>query len=262
MKRFFQLMIVLPLLVPGSFPALAQSADEQDSSGTNPINFTYDFRIYSEFQEFNAKGDNGGGLLTFEYRIPVGEKWQLRGRFRGTTKSFDPEGDGTSETTTGVGDFDLRLLTVPYASKKLAVAAGLELFLDTASSDVLGEGKTSLGPQAFLVWFAPGGVKGTLFAPAVQYVFDVAGADNRADVDRFQFNFFYLWLSDSKKHWALLDPQLVIDNENDKEFGQIEIEVGQMMFGATSSYIRPGIGVGSDRPLNWNIELGFKVIWR
>ncbi len=262
MKPIYQSLLMFLLLVLGSFPALAQSGDDQDSSGTNPINFTYDFRIYSEFQQFNAQGDNGGALLTFEYRVPVGEKWQLRGRFRGATRSFDPEGDGTSETTTGVGDFDLRLLTVPYASKKLAVATGLEVSLDTASSGVLGEGKTSLGPQAFLVWFEPGGVKGTLFAPAVQYVFDVAGDDARTDVDRFQFDFFYLWLSESKKHWALFDPQLVIDNENNKEFGQIEIEVGQMMFGATSSYIRPGFGVGSDRPLDWNIELGFKVIWQ
>ncbi len=74
MKPIFQSMIVLLLLVLGSFPALAQSGDGQDSSGTNPINFTYDFRIYSEFQQFNAQGDNGGGLLTFEYSVPVGEK--------------------------------------------------------------------------------------------------------------------------------------------------------------------------------------------
>jgi hypothetical protein len=55
---------------------------------------------------------------------------------------------------------------------------------------------------------------------------------------------------------------VVIDNENDREFGQIELEFGQMMFGPTSSYIRPGIGVGADRPLDWNVELGFKVVWR
>ena len=28
-----------------------------------------------------------------------------------------------------------------------------------------------------------------------------------------------------------------------------------------SSYIRPGIGIGSDRPLDWNLEIGFRVIF-
>ena len=35
-----------------------------------------------------------------------------------------------------------------------------------------------------------------------------------------------------------------------------------MMFGPTSSYIRPGVGIGSDSPYEWNIEFGFKVIWK
>lgn len=251
------------VLLLGAMPVAAESDSKPgDNSGTNPINFTYDFRIYTELQEFSADGDNGGGLLTFEYRFPIGDKWQFRTRLRGVSRSFDPDGDGSSETTTGVGDFDFRLLTVPYVTKKIAVATGLEVFADTASSPALGEGKTSLGPQAFLVWFTPGGVKNTLFAPAWQYVFDVAGDDDRPDVDRHQFDFFWLWLAENKKHWFLVDPQVVIDNENDKEFGQIEFEFGQMMFGPTSSYIRPGIGVGADRPLDWSVELGFKVVWR
>jgi len=267
-NRTFKLK--LSLLVSGTMivllaavPLAAQSDSKQgDSSGTNPINFTYDFRIYAEFQEFSADGDNGGGLLTFEYRFPIGDKWQFRTRLRGVSRSFDPDGDGSSETTTGVGDFDFRFITVPYAGKKLAVATGLEVFLDTASSPALGEGKTSLGPQVFLVWFAPGGWKNSLFAPAYQYVFDVAGDDDQPDVDRHQFDFYFLRLAENKKRWMLADAQVVIDNENDRDFGQIEFGYGQMMFGPMSSYIRPGIGFGSDRPLDWNIEMGFKVIWR
>ena len=43
-------------------PVLAEPDSKQaDSSGTNPIDFTYDFRIYTELQEFSAGGDNGGG---------------------------------------------------------------------------------------------------------------------------------------------------------------------------------------------------------
>jgi hypothetical protein len=44
-------------------------------------------------------------------------------------------------------------------------------------------------------------MKNTLFAPAWKYVFDVAGDDDRPDVDRHQFDFFWLWLAENKKHW-------------------------------------------------------------
>ena len=102
----------------------------------------------------------------------------------------------------------------------------------------------------------------TLFAPAYQYAFDIAGDDLIPEVSRSLIDLFALWTAEDKSWWALVDPQIVIDHENDVEFGQIELEVGQMMLGGLSSYIRPGFGVGADRPLDWTLEFGFKVIWR
>jgi hypothetical protein len=29
-----------------------------------------------------------------------------------------------------------------------------------------------------------------------------------------------------------------------------------------SGYVRPGIGVGADRPFNWNFEFALKFVWR
>lgn len=110
--------------------------------------------------------------------------------------------------------------------------------------------------------FAPFGIPGTLIAPAYQHVFDIAGEDSRADIHKSQLNLFVLSLFNEKKNWILLDLQAVIDYENDIEFGQLEAEAGQMMFGGLSSYIRPGVGVGKHRPLDWNLELGFKAVWR
>ena len=244
------------------FAASPVGAEEvDDKSGTNPILFTNDFRVYFELQSLNAS-DSGSQTLTFEYRRPLHENLQLRVRMRGVSRSLDVSGDGSSETTTGVGDFDLRLLTVPYAKNGWAIAAGLESFWNTATNDVLGEGQWSLGPQVFGVKFAPFGLPGTLIAPAYQHVFSLAGEDGRSDINRSQLDIFILWLSKDKKYWVLVDPQAVIDHENDLAFGLIEAEVGQIMFGGVSSYMRPGVGVGKDRPLDWNVEVGFKVVWR
>ena len=44
----------------------------------------------------------------------------------------------------------------------------------------------------------------------------------------------------------------------------IEAEFGYMMAPklGISSYIRPGVGIGDDKPYSWNIEIGLKFVWR
>jgi len=158
---------------------------------------------------------------------------------------------------------DVRLLTVPYKEGKNAVALGLESFWNTASNDLLGDGRWSLGPQIFLARFNLLDIPGTMFAPGYQYVFDVGGEDGRDEIQKSQIDLYLLWIFNEKKNWILLDPQIVIDHENDdSDFTVFDAEFGQMMFGGFSSCIRPGVGIGEDRPLDWTLELGFKVIWR
>ncbi|MBW2725888.1 MAG: hypothetical protein JRE71_16040 [Deltaproteobacteria bacterium] len=261
----YTVVLALILLVAATSVSIAAEPNEdkaKDSTGTNPINFTNDFRIYMELQGLNAGKNSGGQMMTFEYRKPIGDDWQVRTRLRGVSRSLDVDADGRSETTTGVGDFDVRLLTIPHLAKTWAVATGIEVTLDTATDDLLGEGKWLLGPQVFLVSFSPFGIPGTLFAPAYQHVFHVAGDGDRADVNRSLIDLFIVWISPDKKNWIVVDPQIIIDHENDEEYSLVDVELGQMMFGGLSSYIRPSVGIGADRPLDWSAELGFKVIWR
>lgn len=240
--------------------ALASSggAQEKDNSGTNPVNFTYDFRMWMEIESF--EGDNAFTKQAFEYRAPLSKT--VAARFRGYKIDLSLGSGPSPSTTTGFGDMDARVIWVPKVTKRGAIAFGLEATFNTASHSVLGTGKTTLGPQAFLVFFQPFGIKGALLAPAYQYVFDVGGDDSRSDISRSGIDIFFVWLAADKKHWATINPTIVIDHENDKEFAVFEVEGGQMMFGPTSSYIRPGIGIGSDRPYEWNMEFGFKVIWK
>jgi hypothetical protein len=171
----------------------------EDNSGTNPVNFTYDFRVYSELAQLpNDAGSSA--LTTAELRVPLGRdiaylsddpeespfydmgsRWQLR--FRAKYKNLSLENPanppfGASEVS-GIGDFDARLLWIASASKKMVIAAGLEAFMmDTASNDALGNGQTVLGPTAFAVF--PGILgPGSLFAPGYQYVFDVGGGNGQ-----------------------------------------------------------------------------------
>jgi hypothetical protein len=67
--------------------------------------------------------------------------------------------------------------------------------------------------------------------------------------------------------WVLIDPQILLDYEQNKEFALIDFEAGTMLdkyLGTKghSAYLRPSIGVGSDRPTDGSIEVGYKIIWR
>jgi len=234
--------------------------NKKDNSGTNPINFTYDWRTYIETLDL-GKGDNSLTIFTIEQRFPISKTVQFRFKVRQNSLSLDPDSNGTSTEVSGRGDTDARVLWVPIVRKSWALATGLEGFFDTASNDFLGSGKTSLGPQIFLVKFRPG-LGATLMALAYQEVFDVAGSGKRRDVSRSAFDFFMLWLDKSKKWWVLANPQFVVDHDKDIEFGLLEAEYGRMMFGPISNYIRPSLGIGDRRPYEWSAEFGFKVIWR
>jgi hypothetical protein len=248
----------------------AQAAMKADKTGTNPINFTYDARLYNEYQWLNTEGDGDQNITTLEFRAPIMDgRWQFRVRTRYQGIEADLNDDGRDDLDeSGWGDTDIRFLTVPYMdmSKKMAIAVGLEIFFDTASDDALGSGATSLGPQVFAVFFKPFGGMFDLISPAYQHKFSVDEDDGRSDVHQGLIDLFFLKTSKDKQRWALIDPQGVLDYENDTEFMLVDIEVGTMLdkyLGTKghSVYLRPSVGIGTHRPYDGSVEVGYKMIW-
>jgi hypothetical protein len=267
----------------GPTPLLAQEDKDKDNSGTNPVNFTYDFRLYTELAQLP---NDGGSLVTntAEFRLPLGrdianlqgggpgslfydmgERLQLRTRIPYQNLSVDNPAEapfGSSEVS-GIGDINFRLLGIAYASQKVIVAPGLEAWFDTASNDALGAGQTLLGPVAFAVF--PGILGGrSLFAPGYQYVFDVGGGGGLSDVSLSLIDLYFVWMLAEGKNWLIVDPQISLDHENSEESMTVEVEWGYMIVpqSGISTYLRPGFGVGVDRPYSWNVEIGLKFVWR
>jgi hypothetical protein len=275
-KHAFVIAVVVLVL----FGLTMQVQAQQDNTGTNPVNFTYDFRLYAEMQSLpiddgsliintvearwplgrdvaNLKGEGAGSLFH-----DMGSKFGMRVRARYSNLSFATP-DSDTYSVSGIGDFDARLLYLPYIGQKTIIAVGLEGFFDTATNDALGSGKTSLGPTVIGVF--PGLVgRGSLFAPAYQYVFDVAGSDDRADISRSQLDLYFVWTLAAGKNWLIVDPQVIFDHENDKSPALVEAEWGFMIAPSigVSGWIRPGVGIGSDRFYDWNLEAGIKFVWR
>lgn len=275
-ERFYIIAAFVALLMTGlAAPDVraqddAKQAMKGDKTGTNPINFTHDMRVYNEFLWLNTRGDGEQNITTFEYRTPIADgKWQFRTRARVASIEADLNDDGIDDLDdSGFGDFDFRFLTVPILDmeKKFALAVGFETFLPTATEDSLGSGALSIGPQVFAVFFAPFGIKGTLVAPAYQHKVSLDEDDGRSDVHQGLIDIFLLWISSGKQYWVLVDPQIILDYEEEKEFMIIDFEAGTMLdryldTKGHSAYLRPSIGVGDDRPSDGSIEVGYKVIW-
>jgi hypothetical protein len=243
--------------------------EKADKTGTNPINFTHDFRVYHDVLDLESLGDAKQNVTTVEFRAPILDgKWQFRTRFRFNSLEVDLNNDGINEIDDdGVGTVDMRFLTVPYLNMKerKAVAVGLEIFLPTGN-DITGSQTLSLGPQVFGVFFAPFGISNSLMAPAVQYKFSIDEEDGTDKVEQYLFDVFFLKTFADKQYWMLINPQFVIDQEQDIEFGFLEAEFGMMLdrlFGTKghSVYIRPSVGYGGDAVTESSFELGYKIIW-
>ena len=247
----------------------AQEDQKADKTGTNPINFSHDFRVYHEAIKLEADGDGDQNITTVEFLAPiVNGDWQFRTRLRFNDIKADFNDDGDDEVDdSGVGVVDMRFLTVPYVNmkEKKAFAVGIELFLPTGN-EITGSQTLSLGPQVFGVFFLPFGITNSLIAPAVQYKFSIDEEDGADDVEQFLFDVFFLKTSADKQKWMMINPQYVFDEEQDVNFGFLDVEFGMMLdkyFGTTghSAYIRPSVGLGGDKVTENSIEIAYKIIW-
>jgi hypothetical protein len=278
-RRIKQISTLLAaLVVAGSMSAGAQTADEsaalkaaqkKDKTGTNPMNFTFDARIYNEFRWLNTAGDGEQNITTFEFRAPILDgKWQVRAKVRYASLTADLNDDGTDDVDdSGMGDTDLRIMTVPYMNmqKRIALAPGLEVSLDTASEDSLGSGTTTLAPFLFLGYFNPIG-KGSIFVPGYQHFISIDEDDGRSDVNYGLIDMFLVKTFNANQFWGYIDPQIILDYENSSEYMLLEIQAGTMLdkyLGTKghSTYILPSFGVGADRPYDFSVEVGYKIVW-
>jgi len=242
---------------------------KKDKTGTNPLNFTFDARLYNEFQWLNTAGDGDQNITTFEFRAPfAGGKWQFRSKLRAVNLEADLNDDGRDDVDEcGFGDMDIRFMTIPYMNlaKKSAIALGVEFFLPTASEDALGTGAWTVAPLIFYGYFNPIG-PGSIFVPGYQHKFSVSEEDGRSKVHQGLIDMFLVKTWGGNQYWGYVDPQILLDYENDKEFMLLEFQGGMMMdkyFGTKghSVYLMPSFGVGTDRPYDFSLEVAYKIVW-
>ena len=230
-------------------------AQERDTSGTNPAVITRTLSLSNEYR-FLPK-DTYYNQTLLRYTEPFFDgKMGLR-----LTVPLEAT-DIIGEDQFGVGDVSAKLSWIPHVSRHQAFVLSTEIYTPTASENVLGTGKWVAAPGITWAYFAS---REVIIAPAYIHNFSFAGTDDRADVNRGDFDLYFVYRPHGERWWITSDTTVSYDFETDATPVSWELNFGRNLAkfengAALNGYIRPGIGIGKDRPYNANIEVGLSLV--
>lgn len=225
-----------------------------DTSGTNPANFLRTAKLANEYA--SSGGGDGALLVTPTLALPFGGgRWNFRAKLPVSSVDFGELGE------TGLGDLSLRTNWIPHVDAGSAVLVGADLTLDTASEDVLGRGQAVLAPVVTYALFLDAQ---RILAPSYQHNAGLGSGDD-PDLSEGVIDLYYVMTAADKRSWWTIDPAAVIDYESSDEIGYtLEVErgwsIGKALGGGLNFSVRPGIGIGDDRPFDWNLEIALATV--
>jgi hypothetical protein len=230
-------------------------AKSEDKSGTDPTKFLRTLGLRNEYQRL--PNDKTFNVTTFTYIEPFAD-----GRMNLRLKAPFAYTDATGDDEFGLSDLSLRYNWLAYVDATQGLLLGADLTADTASDDVLGRGKWTIGPSVTYAMFLSPTM---IFAPAYQHNISFAGDEDRKEVNESVIDFYMVFTAQDKTSWLIVDPTLIVDWETEQNTPlTLEVEygrnVGSLLGGAFNLYVRPGVGIGQDRPYDWNIEVGCTVV--
>ncbi len=246
------LAVCLLLAVP-----VAVSAQEQESApnnGTDPTRLTTTAVVAYEYNDLSAGMARHAPRL--DLTLPFGEKQDYSLRLRVPVVSNDVAGDDGF----GLGDVSLTGTHVFGLTRQRGLVVQAELAFDSASRPELGTGKHVFKGTFIYARFLPKGI----FAPALVHSIDVGGDSDRADVSATTIDLYYVPKLSDPRNFMTLDPALNVDWENDAQFASVAVTAGRVVgkaFGGVAQvYVKPSVMMGHERPGDWSLEVGFKVL--
>ncbi|WP_380057610.1 hypothetical protein ACFE33_04735 [Falsihalocynthiibacter sp. SS001] len=256
--------IALPLLIAGAHGANAQEDFADINNGTNPTLLTTQFGMQYQYNEINSSLNTG--LFEAFYTQPFGSTG--RRAFRVTVPGSDspfnanPIYGGTPGVEFTLGDISMTYIDVFHLSEESGAAFTFELFMDTAQTDAAGYGQLAGETSLFHAWFLD---NGSIFAPAWVQTFGLEGGNAQGvNVNTTTVDFYYVPKLKDPRYYMTFDPAIIHDWETDDTFGSLQVTLGMMTgkaFGGDGQFfIKPGLLFGGDRPAEWSLQAGYKVL--
>lgn len=241
----------------GAMAPLIAAAQEQAApanNGTDPTRLTTTAVVAYEYNDLNAGMQRHAPRLDLTF--PFGAKQDYSLRVRVPVVSNDVAGN----TGFGLGDVSLTGTHVFGLTRQRGLVAQAEMIFDSASRDELGAGKHVFKGTFIYARFLPQGI----FAPALVHSVDVGGDRQRPDVSLTTIDLYYVPKLADPRNFVTLDPALNFDWEKNAQFGSLAVTVGRGVgkaFGGVAQvYAKPSVMFGHERPGDWSLELGFKVL--
>jgi hypothetical protein len=260
-------------------PAFAQDSDGEINNGTNPTLLATSANVNGQYT------DIGGGLSIWEISptlsIPfgAGKTMSLAATVPFSNTPFDNSFD--------IGDASVKFTHVLSVTQQRGIAYTVEFYMDTAASG-RGFGEPVVEASGYYAMFlgngsilAPAlvqtlgvgnptpadGMQDTAtelyYSPTVQGV-GLAAATAGKSVNTTTFDLYYVPKLKNPKLFLTFDPALVRDWRAKDTFGSLTVtfgsSIGQIGGGNLTLYAKPQVLMGSERPANWSMTVGTKLI--
>jgi hypothetical protein len=256
-RQGISLLPMAAVLLTLATPVFAQSAEpvqEVDKSGTNPAKITRSFTIGTDFRALtNGKWFNNP---TLKFNQPFNND-----TMGVVLKLPAPSTNLLGGTRTGLGDISAKWNWVAYLDRQQGIVVSAEITAPTAAEDVFGSGKWVVAPGiTYALFLSPEWI----LAPALVHSASFAGERNRADISRTDFDFYTVYKPKGQNWWLTSDITIGYDHLTRAKPASWKValgtSIGKIGDSAVNLSIRPGIGIGRDRPADWTLEVALSVI--
>ena len=257
-KKIAVTIFILLVLLNTSFVC----AEEKAKTGADPTDFIT--RIEPSYEHVNLEGGSSRDL--FVVRADVAIRRDLSFRLDIPLSSYDPgttlRGAGFDEEF-GTGDLVSQIIYKPFSNEKGAVAVGMRIDWPIGSADELTAGGIVYSPMLVGAWFP---AKGWGVYPVLQWNL-ADNLDNNplpGDSDKNELSYRQIFIYQPMTQyvsWLMLDPELIIDFENDDKTSlDIGLEYGKMINKNIALFCKPTIGV-NDSDKDWAVKVGFRYMF-
>lgn len=236
--------------------ACAQATAKSENNGTDPTSLTTS--AGAQYEYLDLPGGLSRDTLNLDFAVPFGASKDYSLRLRVPlvqTDVFNQDGYG-------LGDVSLQGTHVFGLTKTHGLVVQAELLTDTAGRDELGSGRTVFKGAFIYARFLASGI----FAPAIVQSQSIGSGSGsgRADVRSTTFDLYYVPKLADPKNFMTIDPAMTFDWQRDKRFPSLAVTFGRVLGrvwnGSSQLFVKPTLFVGGDRPSQWGIQVGYKVI--
>jgi hypothetical protein len=206
------LAVAMTVLCRGVVPACAQESSEKQTSeiakqAQNPIANVISVPLENDFYPHTGMDKEDSYVLEMKPVVPfkLSNDWNLITRTVIPVAQVPDLAPGVNGTS-GLGDVQTSLFFSPAKVGKVIWGAGPVISLPTATEDILGTKKLSIGPTAVVL-----SIQGHwLFGALVQNLFSVAGPSQRPDVNQMLMQPFVNY--NMRHGWYLTSSPVITSN--------------------------------------------------